>query len=89
MPTLHGLVRQSWLARSANLLQLGIFSFVIYLLNTPFIGLAKGLLLKLLPWDGPNFLLYLPLLMVAGLYGPILLKKTLFRRIPSLDRVTN
>ena len=89
MPALHGLVRTTWLARSTLLLQLGVFSFVIYLLNTPFIGLTKGLMLKVIPWDGRNFLLYLPLLMLAGLYGPILVKKLVFRRIRSLDRLTN
>ena len=89
IPALHGLVRQSWLAGSKSLLHLGVFSFVIYLLNTPFIGLTKGLMLKAMPWDGRNFLIYLPLLMFAGLYGPILLKKSVFRHVPSLDRLTN
>ena len=89
IPALHGVVRTTWLARSKHLLQLGVFSFVIYLLNTPLIGLTKGLMLKIMPWDGLNFLVYLPVLMLAGLYGPILLKKLVFRRIRSLDRLTN
>ena len=89
LPALHGLVRQSGLAESAALLTLGVMSFVIYLLNTPFIGLAKGVLLKLMSWDGSHFLLFFPLMMLAGTLGPILVKRYVFRRIPALDRMTD
>jgi uncharacterized membrane protein YcfT len=43
---------QGWLA------VLGRASLAIYLMNTIAIGLTKGVMLKLLPWDGVNFLLY-------------------------------
>jgi fucose 4-O-acetylase-like acetyltransferase len=89
MPALHGLVRRSRLSHSAALLYLGIFSFVIYLLNTPFIGLVKGVLLKFMPWDGVNFLLFFTLMLAAGIMGPILIKRLLFRHVPALDRVTD
>jgi peptidoglycan/LPS O-acetylase OafA/YrhL len=88
MPALHGLVRHRYLASSSMLLTLGAYSFVIYLLNTPFIGLVKGVMLKILPWDGVNFLLYAPVLTLAGTLLPILLKRHLLSRVPALDRMT-
>ena len=89
IPALHALVRRPVFARSRVLAMLGLYSFVIYLLNTPFIGLVKGLGLKLLPWDGPNFLLYAPVLLLAGIVGPIVVREQLFRRVPALYRMTS
>jgi fucose 4-O-acetylase-like acetyltransferase len=88
MPALHGLVRQRYFAASSILLTLGVYTFVIYLLNTPFIGLVKGAMLKVLPWDGANFLLYALVLTLAGTLLPILLKRYLLNRVPALDRMT-
>lgn len=89
MPVLHGIVRNGRASRWSFLLLCGQLSFVIYLFNTPFIGVIKGLLLHVLPWGGPNFFVYLPVLMAAGVFGPILLKRTLIRHAPYLDRLTN
>jgi fucose 4-O-acetylase-like acetyltransferase len=89
MAALHGLVRRPSVTRMPVLLQLGAASFVIYLLNTPCIGLAKGVLLKLFPWDGANFLLYAPLLMLAGTLGPILIKRFVLAPVPALSRITD
>jgi len=86
---LHGLVRRPAFLNSALLMQCGVFTFVIYLLNTPCIGLVKGVLLRFVPWDGPSFLIYAVLLMVGGTLGPILIKKHLFRHVPFIDRVTD
>jgi fucose 4-O-acetylase-like acetyltransferase len=88
MPALHGLVRHRYFASSSLLLTFGVYSFVIYLLNTPFIGLVKGAMLKLLPWDGVNFLLYAPVLTAAGIFLPILLRRYLLSRVPALYRMT-
>ena len=88
MPALHGLVRHRYFATSSLLLTLGVYSLVIYLLNTPFIGLVKGAMLKLLPWDGANFLLYAAVLTAAGTVLPILLKRYLLDRVPALRRMT-
>jgi hypothetical protein len=88
MPALHGLVRHRYFATSSLLLTLGAYSLVIYLLNTPFIGLVKGAMLKLLPWDGANFLLYAVVLTAAGTVLPILLKRHLLDRVPALRRMT-
>lgn len=89
IPALHALVRRLSQRGARLLAVLGHYSFVIYLLNTPFIGLTKGLGLKLLPWDGVNFLLYAPVLTLAGIVGPIAVKEYLFKRIPALYRITS
>ena len=89
MPALHGLIRTSRLSSSSTLLRVGAYSFVIYLLNTPFIGLLKGAMLAFFPWDGPNFLIYAPLLMAAGTLGPMWVKHSLLRHAPPLDRMTD
>lgn len=89
MPALHGLVRHRPFRDSAPLLWFGAFSFVIYLLNTPFIGLIKGAMLRFVPWDGPAFLLYAGLMMVGGTLGPIMVKRCIFRFVPAIDRMTD
>ena len=88
MPALHGLVRKAPFSGSRLLLSLGAFSFVIYILNTPAIGLAKALMWKVAPWDGVNFLIYAPVLLAAGLLVPIAIKIWVFRRMPAVDRMT-
>ena len=42
LPAVHGLVRHAPFAASGTLILLGRYVFVIYLLNTPFIGAAKA-----------------------------------------------
>ncbi len=89
IPVLHQLVRIPPLRNDAVLLFLGRHAFVIYLLNTIFIGLAKGLFVKLLPFDGGYFLVALAVLFAAGLGGPILFKRYLLRHWPAADRLTS
>ncbi|MES2159777.1 MAG: acyltransferase [Pseudomonadota bacterium] len=67
---------------------LGRYSFVIYLLNTIFIGVIKAIGLKLTPWDGAAFLLFAPALFAGGLLLPVLTKRWLFARVAYLDRIT-
>ncbi|MGE4481715.1 acyltransferase family protein [Acidocella sp.] len=89
MPALHGLAR--WLERHGiygSLRALGRYSFMIYLGNTICIGLAKGMMLRLMPWDGAHFLFFAPALMAAGLWGPIAIKRYGFKHLPALDRMT-
>jgi fucose 4-O-acetylase-like acetyltransferase len=57
------------------LITLGLASMAIYLINTIAIGVTKGLMLKLLPWDGINFLLYFPLLTAAGVAIPMAIRR--------------
>jgi len=88
IPVLHGFCRRKISEVGGVLAILGGFSFVIYLLNTVAIGLAKGVLLFFVPWDGSGFFLLFPLLLAAGILGPVVAKALIFRRVPYLDRLT-
>jgi fucose 4-O-acetylase-like acetyltransferase len=73
IPALHGLMRRAPLDRSEFLFWIGRYSFAVYLLNTVFIGLTKAVLLKFMTWDGLNFLVFFPALVVTGLFCPVAL----------------
>jgi fucose 4-O-acetylase-like acetyltransferase len=85
---IHGLMRTDWSDRAGALMWFGKFSFAIYLFNTLTIGLAKGVMLKIAPWDGVNFIGFFPVLLASGLIGPVLLKRVLLDRFPVLARLT-
>ena len=90
MPALHGATRRIKPGRTHNvLLFLGRYSFMIYLGNTICIGLAKGVMLRFISWNGAHFLLFAPMLMAAGLFGPIMLKHYGFTRMPALNRLAD
>lgn len=89
IPVLHRIVRVPAMERDSILLFLGHYAFVIYLLNTIFIGLAKGVFVKVLPFQGGSFLLALVVLFAAGLGGPILLKRYVLRHWPAADRLAS
>jgi hypothetical protein len=57
-------------------------------MNTLTMGFLKGLLLKFMPWDGLNFLIYLPLLLVAGIIVPIIIHKYILSKIGYLGKIT-
>ncbi len=65
---------------------LGLASLAIYLMNTIAIGVTKGLMLKVFPWDGPNFLVYLPVLTLAGIAVPMLARALAVRHFPGAGR---
>ncbi len=88
MPALHGLIRMPSFKTSRTLTFLGHHAYIIYLLNTLFIGVTKGVMFHALSWNGLNFFLFLPVLLGAGLIGPILVKKWLLKHVPVLDRIT-
>jgi fucose 4-O-acetylase-like acetyltransferase len=88
-PAIHGWLRNSCQDPRRVFLFLGRYSFMIYLCNTWFIGLAKGVLLHAWSWDGANFLPFAALLMLWGVLGPITLKRAVFKRIRVLDRLTD
>jgi fucose 4-O-acetylase-like acetyltransferase len=88
MPALHSLVRSSWLSSDQALVTIGRYSLMIYLFNTIFIGLTKGLLFHVTNWNGDHFPAFLVALMLAGMLGPIMLKRTVLRVLPPLDRMT-
>lgn len=90
MPALHGALRRLEARRARGaLLALGRYSFMIYLGNTICIGLTKGVMLRFISWDGVNFLLFAPALLLAGVLGPIALKRYGFSFLPPLDRLTD
>jgi fucose 4-O-acetylase-like acetyltransferase len=89
VPALYSFVKLKFLKHSDDLyLLLGEFTFSIYLMNTIFIGLTKGLLLKIMPWDGTNFLLFFPTMVLAGGFGPIFFQKYLLSRSSYLNSIT-
>ncbi len=84
---MHRLEESGAAAGALNVLAaLGRASLAIYLMNTIAIGLAKGLMLKLLPWDGVNFLLYFPVLASAGVALPMLVRAAVTRHAPRAAR---
>ena len=89
IPAIHALIRMAPFSSSSMLLSWGMLSYAIYLMNTIAIGFAKGVLLRFVSWDGTNFLFVAPLLLVAGFYGPILVKRYILPYIKPLDRITS
>jgi hypothetical protein len=91
MVALHGLVRSVPFARWGWLIFVGNMCFAIYLLNTICLGLTKGIMLRFLPlhWNAQDFIPIATAMMVAGVFGPILIKHYILRYIPPLDRITD
>lgn len=90
MPALHAAARLPSAARFALWAWLGRYAFAIYLLNTVAIGLVKALMLEAFgSWNGMNFLLFAPILMLWGVLLPVSAKRLILRRVPVLDRLTD
>ncbi|MBW4024300.1 MAG: acyltransferase [Proteobacteria bacterium] len=89
LPALHARVRHLPQAALILLDRLAPYAFAIYLLNTIFIGLAKALMMKQLPWDAAWFPAFAGVLAAAGVMGPVLAKMLLFRPVSALDRLTS
>ena len=89
IPALHAFCRTEMSKAGGILMFLGIYSFSIYLLNTITIGVTKGVMFKFFSWDNENFLIYFPILTVAGALGPYLIKRLVFSRWRYLDRATS
>lgn len=87
IPACHALIRTRWADAWKGLAVLGTFTFPIYLLNTLCIGVAKGVMLKVSTWDGIHFYWFAPMLLAAGLLGPILIKRGILSRVPPVDRM--
>lgn len=87
MPAIHGLARRSWVMSWPLLQRLGRASFAIYLLNTICIGLAKGVLLLAVSWNGEHFLPFALVLLLAGIAGPLAMKRVMLRCVPVLGRL--
>ena len=89
IPAIHSLVRMAPFSKSKLLIGWGLLSYAIYLMNTIAIGFTKGLLLRFISWDGTNFLFVGPILLLAGFYGPILVKRHILPYVRSIDRITS
>ena len=81
------MIRTTSLAQSRWLLTLGLYTFPIYLMNTIAIGLVKGVLLKFFPWDGLNFLVYVPFLFAGGLLLRYLVRECFLVKVPVLGTI--
>ncbi|MCR9093687.1 MAG: acyltransferase [bacterium] len=68
---------------------LGAYSFAIYLMNTIAIGATKGIMLRLLPWDGVNFVLFFAVLTAVGLAAPVIAYRAILSRHPFTRRSFN
>lgn len=89
LPALHARARHLPREAVGLLDRLAPYAFAIYLLNTIFIGLAKALMMKQIPWDSTWFPAFAAVLAAAGIIGPILAKMLLFRPVAALDRLTS
>ncbi len=85
IPACHAMVRMDVADLWGLFKTLGKYTFPIYLMNTAFIGLSKGVMLRIADWDGLNFLWFAPMLLLAGLVGPILVKRLIIARNRLLD----
>jgi fucose 4-O-acetylase-like acetyltransferase len=86
VPAVLGLAQHLLQRTQRGLATIGQLSLSIYLMNTLAIGIVKALMLKVMPWDGTNFLIFFPLLALAGVGLPIVVKQIVGRRLPRLDR---
>lgn len=85
IPACHAMIRMDSAEFWGLFKTLGKYTFPIYLMNTVFIGVSKGVMLRLAPWDGLNFLVFAPVLLLTGILGPILVKRLIIAR----NRVLN
>lgn len=86
LPTLHGLCRKITYG-SKILEKIGEMTFPIYLINTIAIGVTKGIMLKITNWNGTNFIIFFPVLFLAGIWIPILIKKYFISRYYWLNKI--
>ncbi|CAN5619295.1 acyltransferase [soil metagenome] len=83
-----GLLRQPWASRFTLLKFIGAYTLSIYLFNTIIMGLGKVAFSHTLGWGGPTFILAFFVLMLAGIFVPIFMKRKIFARFPVIDRIT-
>lgn len=89
IPAIHAIVLVTFLNNSKFLLVLAKYTFSIYLMNTIAIGLAKGILFKFVYWDNNYFVIFLVILLMSGLFVPILVKKYIFKHFNYIDKMTS
>ncbi len=87
IPALYGLVKMKIPFFDSAVTVLGGYTLTIYLFNTIFIGLAKGIFIHFLPMNGIYFMICFPLMVLLGLIGPIILYKYLLSKNSFLKSV--
>jgi len=70
------------------LLILAEYTFSIYLFNTIFIGLTKGIMFKFISWDGLNLFLFIPILLFSGIVFSIWLQKYVLAKSEYLNKIS-
>ena len=75
LPAVHALCRGRLLHAKPLLLLVGGYSLAIYLFNNITIGLVKGVMFEVIDWNGPRFLIFVPVLLLTAVVGPIVLKR--------------
>jgi hypothetical protein len=68
---------------------LGRHVYVIYLFSMIFVGVSKAVVFGTFGLGYKEYEILVPVFVVIGLVGPILLKLFVFRRAPLLDRITD
>lgn len=89
IPAVHACVRSTRWGQGRWLAVMGQYTFAIYLMNTIAIGMVKGLMLRVIPWDGLYFLIYAPVLLASGVLLCIAFKRWVLARMPLFDRITS
>ncbi len=92
IPALHAVCRM--LMDQQNTLRSGFYylgqnTLVIYLFNTICIGVVKGILFLFISWDGAAFFFFLPVLIAAGLIGPLVINYLWQQRYLILPRASD
>ncbi len=90
IPAIYVLVNfKFWGNKIENSLKvLSDYTFSIYLFNTIFMGLTKGIMFKFMTWNGLNFLIFLPILLFTGIFFSIWLQKYILSRNQYLNKIT-
>lgn len=87
LPALHSLVRWGVFEKSFFLRTFGEYTFPIYLMNTMAIGFPSGMMRRYSLWDGTFSIFVAPILLLCGLFGPIIAQKLFISRIPILRSI--
>lgn len=82
IPALHALVRLPAFVNDKFLILLGKYTFSIYLMNTLSSGFIKGLLFKYTNLSYNQFYIVSIIMVLAGIFIPILVKKYIFNNLP-------
>lgn len=85
IPALHTFVRNYLNDKSGLFGTIGFFSFSIYLMNVPVIGLIKAISFKFLGVTYANFYLLAFFMVICGIALPVFLKKYVINRIPIIQ----